>query len=381
MCGMTPFMPPRRRQQLARAVKADGLDGLLVSSVVHVTYLTGFTGDSSLLLVPPRGKCILVSDGRYSEQIAEECGDDLEVVIRPHDRTVWQEAARTLPELNGRNVGIESQHISVAELENLRGLCKGHTFAPTQGLVEALRVIKDDAEVAQIRSAIRAAERAYDMFRATLKPDETEVELADALEGFLRRAGSRSAAFAPMVAVGPRSALPHAPPTTRRVDADGWLLLDWGASVPLYKSDLTRILRLPISGPDKARRQRVESKLAKLYTVVLTAQAKAIAAVRPGVPAKEVDAAARSSIAATGYGGQFTHGLGHGIGLQIHEGPAVRANSDDVLRAGMVCTIEPGVYLPGWGGVRIEDDVLVTPDGGEVLTRAPRDWDATLLPG
>jgi Xaa-Pro aminopeptidase len=377
MSGMTPRMPPRRRSQLARALKDDGLDALLVSSIVHVTYLAGFTGSSALLLLMARGRSVLISDGRYEQQIAQECDDGLDVHIRPHDKTVQQAAAEVIGKAGVRTLGFESQHLTVADLEALSAALPGVAWAPQQGRVEALRMIKDAAEVEHIRVAIRAAERAYEMFRATLRPGDTELELADALEGYLRRAGARSAAFPPIVAVGERAALPHAQPGATAVAEAGWLLLDWGASAPWYKSDLTRVLRLPGDG----RPRRVESKLEKLYTVVLTAQARAIAAVRPGVPAKKVDAAARSYLTAAGYGEQFSHGLGHGIGLQVHEGPAVRANSDDVLRAGMVFTIEPGVYLPGFGGVRIEDDVLVTPDGCEVLTRAAKDWPATELPG
>jgi Xaa-Pro aminopeptidase len=367
-----------RRQQLAAALPDGGLDALVVSSVVNVTYLTGFRGDSSMLVLTP-DRAVLVSDGRYEVQITEEC-PGLETVIRPHDKTIHQGVGGLVAGLAVRRVGFESQHLTVAEFETLRELVPAAEWSPQRGRVEALRMVKDAGEVAELRAAIRLAERAYAMLRATVRPADTEKELADALDGYIRRAGGEGTSFPSIIAAGERSALPHAIPGDRPVGGDGWLLVDWGAAGALYRSDLTRILRLPDEDwPTEPARGEVESRLEKLYTVVLAAQAKAVAAVRPGATAKEVDAAARSSIEAAGFGPQFSHGLGHGIGLQVHEGPAVRANSQDVLQAGMVFTIEPGVYLPGFGGVRIEDDVLVTPDGCEVLSRLPRDWGSTAL--
>jgi Xaa-Pro aminopeptidase len=202
------------------------------------------------------------------------------------------------------------------------------------------------------------------MFRAGLRREETEIDAADAMEGYLRRCGSSSAAFEPIVAAGARSALPHARPTAevRLADSD-FLLVDWGATVGGYRSDLTRMLVTGKVGPDFAR----------AYRAVLTAQERAIAAIRPGTTAGDVDALARAAIEEAGYGGRFGHGLGHGLGLEIHESPWFRPHSDDVLRPGMVFTVEPGIYLPGWGGIRIEDDILVTEDGAEVLTGVPRE--------
>jgi Xaa-Pro aminopeptidase len=183
------------------------------------------------------------------------------------------------------------------------------------------------------------------------------------MEQHVRRCGGKATSFPTIVAVGDRSALPHAPPTARTVGEADFLLVDWGASGRFYKSDLTRMLATRTISP----------KLEQVYEVVLTAQERALSRVCPGVKAQEVDAVARGTIAEAGFGECFGHGLGHGIGLQVHEAPAVRPTSDVTLQAGMVITIEPGVYLPGWGGVRIEDDVLVTPDGCEVLTSVPKD--------
>jgi Xaa-Pro aminopeptidase len=242
--------------------------------------------------------------------------------------------------------------------------------------VERLRLVKDPDEVEQIRQAIHCAEKAFAMFRAMLRPDDTEKDLADALDNYMRRAGARGAAFPSIVAVGPRAALPHAPPTNRRAQESPLLLVDWGANGRFYKSDLTRVLlthnNSPFTGSGMARASSaVAPKIKEVYEVVLQAQRQAIAAVRPGVQAKEVDAAARAVIASAGYGAYFTHSVGHGIGMMIHEAPIMRANTEQLLQAGMVVTIEPGIYLPGFLGVRIEDDVLVTPEGCVVLTSVP----------
>jgi len=377
----------RRRDQLARALADEGLDAFLISGPVNVSYLTGFSGDSSHLVVC-RDRAVLVSDSRYTAQIAEEC-PGLETHIRPTAQKVLAAVADTLAKLGHRRVGFESGALTVAEWEALGQLAPAIDWKGGADRVERLRIVKDETELRQIKEAIAIAERAYTVFCALLRPEDTEAELCDALEAYVRRAGGKGSSFPPIVAVGPRAALPHAPPTGRRVGEGELLLVDWGASGPFYKSDLTRVLNtrrtaafagpltLP-SPPSDGGEGRVRGngggpRLEEVHAVVLRAQQKAIAAVRPGVKGEEVDAAARSTIAEAGYGDYFGHGLGHGIGLEVHEAPAVRPHSQTILQPGMVFTIEPGIYLPGWGGVRIEDDVLVTPDGCEVLTHLPRE--------
>jgi Xaa-Pro aminopeptidase len=232
-----------------------------------------------------------------------------------------------------------------------------------------LRQIKDREEVAEIRQAVRYAEKAFAAIRVTLRPEQTEKEIADALDYQLRRFGARGSSFPPIVAAGPRGALPHATPGDEPVGEQESVLIDWGAAGRLYKSDLTRVL---VTG-------RISPKLRRIYGLVLAAQTQAIAAIGPGVAAQEVDAVARGVIAAAGYGRRFGHGLGHGLGLEVHEAPRLTAASSTVLQAGMVVTVEPGIYLPGWGGVRIEDDVLVTRRGHEVLTTAPKQLEEMIL--
>jgi len=371
--------PALRRERLAPCLKEEQLDALLVSNPVNVTYLTGFSGDSSNLILG-RKRTVLVSDGRFTEQLAEEC-PGLETHIRPPDQTLSKATAEVLDKLGRRAVGFESAHLSIAELETLKELTPTTDWKPGPKRVEQLRAVKDPSEIEEIREAIRIAERAFAMFRAMLRPTDCEKDLADAMEMYIRRAGGRASSFPSIVAVGERAALPHAPPTNRVVGDSPLLLVDWGACGRFYKSDLTRVL-LPRNYSIFARpgRQvRGDDKLEKVYATVRQAQEQAIGAVRPGAQAKDVDAVARGAIAEAGFGQYFVHGLGHGIGLQVHEAPAVRTNSTDVLQAGNVVTIEPGVYLPGWGGIRLEDDVLVTEDGAEVLTSVPRDLEASIV--
>jgi Xaa-Pro aminopeptidase len=357
-----------RRQLLLRQLPQEQVDAFLITNLVNVTYLTGFTGDSSYLVLTA-GRALLLSDPRYIGQIADEC-PALATHIRPTTQRLHETVAEVLAKLGCHSVGFESAGLTVGELEALRQAAPTLDWRPGADRVEKLRLIKDNSELAQIREAIAIAERAFTVFRALLRPDDREKDLADALDHYVRRAGGRGTPFVPIVEVGERSALPHAQLTDRAVSSGAMLLVDWGAIGPrLYKSDLTRVLDARTTSTFSPTGPRLED----VYAVVQRAQTAAIQAVRPGAQAQEVDSAARAVIAEAGYGDHFNHGLGHGIGLQVHEAPAVRPLSETVLEPGMVFTIEPGVYLPGWGGVRIEDDVLVTNEGCEVLSHVPRD--------
>jgi Xaa-Pro aminopeptidase len=360
-----------RRDRLWQSTRHEGLGALLISSPINVSYLTGFSGESSYLLLSA-GKALLISDGRFTEQIAQEC-PDVEVYIRPTTQTLMDATVGQLRALAVKTVGYESGHLTVADFQTLSEPLKEIDWKPDKERVEKLRQIKDADEIAQIRAAIRIAEKAFTMFRAMLRPDATEKELVDDLESYVRRAGGKGTAFPSIVAVGPRAALPHAPPSPKRVAESPVLLIDWGANGPFYKSDLTRVLW---SHNNAATLEPAQAKLREVFATVLEAQRRAIAMLRPGVLAKDVEAAARGWIAAQGYGEFFTHSLGHGFGLQIHEAPFLRLNAETPLAAGNVVTIEPGIYLPGQFGVRIEDDVLITPDGAEVLSSCPRDFEA-----
>jgi Xaa-Pro aminopeptidase len=365
---MGPFI--QRRDKLVRRFAEEGIDALLITSVPNVTYLTGFTGDSSFLVLT-KDRAILVSDPRYTRQIADECGS-LATHIRPPSQKVHEAAAEVLVKLGSRFVGFESGALTVAEYETFRGLAPTLSWKGAADRVEQLRMVKDAVELDLLCDAVEMAERAFVVFRNLLRAEDNEKDLCDALEGYIRRVGGKESSFPPIVAVGERAALPHAPPTGRAVSSGGLLLVDWGVNGGLYKSDLTRVLDTRTNSTFVANKGDT-TKLEKIYAVVLSAQQAAIRAVRPGVQAQTVDAAARAVITEAGYGEYFGHGLGHGIGLQVHEAPAIRHLSTTVLQPGMVFTIEPGIYLPEWGGVRIEDDVLVTADGCEVLSQLTRD--------
>lgn len=333
---------------------------MLVSHPSNVRYLTDFSGEDAVLLVT-KDQAAIVSDGRFVTQLEDEC-PDLEHVIRPIGQTIPEAVAEQARRFGLKWVAFEPAALSVADFEALREKLDVVEARPAEPFVEQLRMIKDREEILAIRRAIDMAERAFVMLRQGLRHGESEKDVADTLESNLRRCGAATASFPPIVAVGPRSALPHARPTTSNAigDAD-FVLVDWGACEPPYKSDLTRVL---VTG-------KVTPKFEKVYRTVLAAQARGIAAIRPGVLARDVDAEARSVIEEAGFGRFFRHGLGHGLGLDIHEEPRLRKSTETVLEPGMVITVEPGVYLPGWGGIRIEDDILVTPDGCEVLTTLP----------
>lgn len=354
-----------RREKLRETLTADEIDALLVSSATNVSYLAGFSGDSSVLLVGHESDQ-MISDGRFTTQLAEECPD-----ITAHIRLPGQEMVPAIAEvvrsLQIRRLGFEAGILTVADHLKLQAALAGVSLIGVEGRVEVLRQIKDETEIAAIRQSIHCAERAFAMLRAGLRIGDSEKDAADALEGYLRHCGATSSSFPPIVAVGARSALPHARPTTAtRIGDDDFVLIDWGAAGHPYKSDLTRVV---VTG-------KVTSTFESIYRTVLLAQERGIAAIRPGVKAQLVDAAARSVIEEAGLGNYFDHGLGHGLGMDIHEAPRLRQGSGVTLEPGMVVTVEPGVYIPGWGGVRIEDDVLVTPDGCEVLSAVPKSLDS-----
>jgi Xaa-Pro aminopeptidase len=356
-----------RRDKLRRQLKKLGLDALLVTNFTNVTYLTGFTGDDSYLLVLDRGE-VMVSDPRYTTQLAEEC-PALEASIRPPGVGMVDEVVKVARRAKLSKLGIEGTSMTVSLRDQIAAALAKTELVATSDLVEELRVIKDKEEVAEIRRAVWFAERAFAVLRASLRPERTEKEVADELENNIRLFGGKSCSFPSIIAVGARAALPHARPTEQQIGADDFVLVDWGARGALYVSDLTRVL---VTG-------KISPKLERIYRVVLTAQEQAIAAIRAGRTCHEIDQVARKAIAKAGFDRNFGHGLGHGIGLEIHEAPRLAANQHRPLEAGMVVTVEPGVYLPGWGGVRIEDDVLVTKTGCEVLTSVAKQWEDAII--
>ena len=356
-----------RRARLRRALKKPGADALLVTNFTNVTYLTGFTGDDSYLLLRGDGE-VMLSDARYTTQLDEEC-PDIEPHIRSHGTSMIAAIAKVVKSSGSGRLGIEAESLTVALRDKIAEKLPKVELVPTLGLVERLRQIKDREEIARLRRAVWQAEKAFGVLRATLRLDKTEKQVADELEHQMRLFGSRNRGFQSIVAVGSRAALPHAPPSERRVGESDFILVDWGADEGLYRSDLTRVL---VTG-------KISAKFERIYKVVLAAQARAIAAIRPGAVCQDVDRTAREVIAKAGFGRYFGHALGHGLGLDVHESPRLAAKNKAAMKPGMVVTVEPGIYLPGWGGVRIEDDVLVTRDGHEVLTHAAKELEEMII--
>lgn len=354
----------QRQNKLMRLVRKSDADAILVTNFVNVSYLTGFSGDDSYLLVTPE-RTVIVSDSRYTTQLEEEC-PDLELAIRSTSVSMEQMLTKLYKSMKFDRLAIESKSMTVATWKKLENVFSSVELVPTTGLVEKLRAIKDKDEIAETRKAIDIAQRAFKVVTASLRSEKMEKEVADEIENQVRLFGGRSTSFSPIVAVGPRAALPHAIPGTSRIKDSGFVLIDWGATTEAgYMSDLTRVV--PTG--------KIPRKLLKMYEVTLAAQKAAIAAVKPGVKAVTIDTIARDLIRDAGFGKQFDHGLGHGLGRDIHEDFRLSVQSEDVLEVGMVFTVEPGIYFPGFGGVRIEDDVLVTRSGCEVLSSVPKEMD------
>jgi Xaa-Pro aminopeptidase len=352
---------PRRLAALVDGLTAAHVDGLLVTSLANIRYLTGFSGTSALLFVTPR-VTVLVTDFRYQTQVAHEVGDLARVTIE--SQSLWTGLWQQLGQLAQVQVaGFESAHLLHRDFQRLLEAGSRWQWRPTVDLVETLRERKDADEVALIEQAADVATEALRATLAAVAVGMTEFQVAGTLEKALRDAGSEGFPFPSIVASGPRSALPHARSSERRVNRGDFLLLDFGAEAGGYCADVTRTVVVGAASDE----QRA------VYEVVRVANERAVAAVRPGMSGREADAIARGYIERCGYGDLFGHSLGHGLGLEVHEAPRLARTAEGELPEGAVVTIEPGVYRPGWGGVRIEDDVHLAPGGARVLTRFTRE--------
>jgi Xaa-Pro aminopeptidase len=344
-----------RADRLTDKLAGAEVDAVLITDLVNVRYLTGYTGSNGLALIGPDTRAF-VTDFRYVEQAAEEVDPGFDRLKASVDLL---EAIKDALPTGEVRLGFEAAHVSVREHERLRGLVPDRVeLVGVTGLVEELRAVKDSAELAAIRAAAALADDAYGQLIAGRLVGRTERELALELEFDLRRRGAEQPSFSPIVAAGPHGALPHASPRAVEVRHGDLVVIDWGAQLDGYCSDCTRTVAAGHAG-DHAR---------EIYQLVLDAQLAGLDAVKPGAGGRDVDGVARDRIEAAGHGENFGHGLGHGVGLDVHEAPRLSQRSDSVLEAGNVVTVEPGVYLPGEFGVRIEDLVLVTDDGREILT-------------
>jgi Xaa-Pro aminopeptidase len=352
-------VPPDRRAERQTALRValddEGLDALLVTHLPNIRYLTGFSGSAALLLVRSDGT-VLITDFRYAVQAPQEAGGAARVEI--DQKSVWDRLGKVLAAGPVGAIGIEAQALTVRDAERVAGLTRAR-LVPATDLVERLRAVKSPEEIAAVRAAATLAQDALAELLPTVRVGQTEREIGASLEAALRRRGSEWHPFPTIVASGPRAALPHARTSARAVEAGEWLLLDFGAQVDGYCADLTRTM---VVGGRADERQRT------VYELVQSAQRRALDHLRAGMTGREGDALAREVIAARGFGDAFGHSLGHGLGLEVHEAPRLAPTAETPLPLHAVVTVEPGIYLPGWGGVRLEDDVHLGPDGAEVLS-------------
>ncbi len=355
-----------RLQKLRPTIAEKGLDVLLVSLPESYRYLSGFTGSSGWLLISD-SHAILTTDSRYTEQAKRETRDFEVIQIRGELDNWLPELAS---DLRWHKLGFEANHLSFAAHHKLSETIKAKqlnlALVPTTNLVERLRSIKEPGELELITKAVELIDAAFEQARAIIHPGITEKEAAWEIEKFLRQNGSEGVAFDPIVASGPNSALPHAKPTERIIHTGEAVLIDMGAKIGGYCSDFSRTLCL-------GKALIADSfQLSAIYNVVLEAQLAAIDRIESGMTAAEADRLARSIVEQAGYGDVFGHGLGHGIGIAVHELPVLSSSSSNLLADGMVFTIEPGIYITGLGGVRIEDMVTLEKGRAKVLTRSEK---------
>ena len=363
LADLAPMDVAVRTSRLLDLLDEAGCDALLVTNLVDVRYLTGFTGSAGLLLVTADGS-LLVSDGRYRDQAAEQlAASGAPAAIGISATQAGQRELVVAAVGTAMRIGLQAVHVSWAAKRTYAGdWFPSAALVPTDGLVEGLRAVKDEGEIARMEAAAAIADAALAATRSLLGGRPTERAFAIALDLEMRHLGADDVSFETIVGSGPNGAKPHARPGTRTVAEGDLVVLDFGALVDGYHSDMTRTLVVGEPSPTQAR----------MLEVVLASQAAGVAAVAAGVPCSEVDRTCREVIAEAGWADAFMHGTGHGVGLDIHEGPPLSATSTATLAAGHVVTVEPGVYLPEHGGVRIEDTVVVTEGGCRPITQAPK---------
>lgn len=349
----------QRIVSLRQRMAEEGISYLLITRPENRFYLSGFTGTTGVLLIGENTADFL-TDFRYIEQVKEESPHFN--VVRIEQGTVFGVVSELLRNYKGNKLFFEENHLNVKAYHELRNMLQGLAVQGCSGLVEEIRLVKDTSEIEITRQAMAIGDQAFTHILQYIRPGVSESELALELEFFMRKAGASGIGFATIMASGPRAALPHGVASDRKLQKGDLLTMDFGCIFKGYHSDMTRTVVL---GQPAEKQQEI-------YQIVLEAQLAGLAAVKAGIKAKDADAAARKVITDRGYGEYFGHGTGHGVGLEIHESPSLNTRDETILQAGMVVTVEPGIYLPGWGGVRIEDSVLVTEEGCEILTSSPK---------
>jgi Xaa-Pro aminopeptidase len=345
-----------RIRKLISVIRCSGLDALLINHETDIRYLTQYPAHDAWLLVTP-GEAFYMTDGRYIEEVKKGLRGITPVKF---ERSISEEAAACCRKARVRRLGVDERYLTVDQYKRLKKFCdKNISIVPANGCVESLRAVKEPGELKLMREALRLDLKAYRTIKPWLKPGVAEIDILHRLEAFIRKEGI-TFAFDPIIASGPNSAYPHARVTGRKLCRKEPVLIDLGMDYKGYKSDLTRMFFL----------DTMPTSYRDVLSIVRDAQEKAFKVIRPGVLGKDVDAAVRNYLKKHGLAERFTHSLGHGVGMEVHEAPRLSLSSDAILEENMVCTVEPGVYFPGKYGVRLEEMVLVTKKGCEVMSRA-----------
>lgn len=345
-------------RKLRQSFAEHNIEAILLTSEYNRRYMTDFTGTAGVAIITQE-QAVFITDFRYTQQAQKEL---VGFEIVQHSKPIMEEVGTQLEKMNIKSVGFEKDHMSYAMFEIYQKAINADLI-PVSGLVEKIRLIKTEQEIKILKAAANIADAAFEHIITYIKPGKTELEVSNELEFFMRKQGASSSSFDIIVASGLRSALPHGVATDKIIETGDFVTLDFGALYNGYVSDLTRTVS--VGEPS--------NELKEIYQIVLDAQLKSLAEIKPGMSGIEADAIARDYIKAKGFGDAFGHSLGHGIGLEVHEGPGLSFRSETILEEGMVITIEPGIYIPEIGGVRIEDDTILTSSGNEKLTHSTKE--------
>ncbi|AWC29775.1 MULTISPECIES: Xaa-Pro dipeptidase [Bacillus cereus group] len=344
--------------KLRSAFDEAGIDGILLTNEYSRRYMTGFTGTAGVVLIS-KERALFITDFRYVEQASKQA---VGYEIVQHTGPILDEVANQVNNLGIQKLGFEQDTLTYSSYTAHKEAIAAE-FIPTSGLVEKLRLIKTDSEIKILKEAAQIADAAFEHILSFIHPGVSEIEVSNELEFFMRKQGATSSSFDIIVASGLRSALPHGVASEKVIETGDFVTLDFGAYYKGYCSDITRTIA--VGEPS--------DKLKEIYHVVLEAQLRGVNGMKAGLTGREADALTRDYIAEKGYGEYFGHSTGHGLGLEVHEAPGLAYRSETVLEPGMVVTVEPGIYIPGVGGVRIEDDIIVTSEGNEVITKSPKE--------
>ncbi|TLS36362.1 M24 family metallopeptidase [Pseudalkalibacillus caeni] len=348
-----------RIERLREKFKENEMDGMLITSAYNRRYMTRFTGSAGVVVISKKG-AKFITDFRYVDQAGEQA-KGYEVV--QHTASIIDEVAKAVSELGIKKLGFEQDHLTYSVFKLYEDKIDA-TLVPVSGVIEKLRMIKDSSELQTLKEATEIADAAFEHILTYIRPGLKEIDVSNELEFFMRKNGATSSSFDIIVASGVRSALPHGVASDKIIEKNELVTLDFGAYYKGYCSDITRTVAVGGDPGDELR---------NIYNIVLDSQLKALEQIKPGMTGKDADTVSRDIIADKGFGDYFGHSLGHGIGLEVHEGPGLSFRSDVVLEPGMVVTVEPGIYLSGKGGVRIEDDTVITESGNEKLSHTTKE--------